>query len=703
MKGKPDALLLILGLGLVALGQVYFLRLPQYVWDGVIFCALGAFLWVMALRRAGVDRDAPSSQPPWYRRWLADAAAHPLRTALLGVGVLLVLWAGIGARRADPTADFSPYLRAWVLGLLFYILALTPLRHAPRTLRPAPCDLRPATCDLRRAALRLASLLLLLLAAFLARAVALDTIPANFGGDEGTQALEALRLLGPPLGNPFATGWYSVPTLSFLVAGIWMELFGATVAGVRALSALVGTASVLATYLLARRLAGEWVGWGAAVLVAFGHYGLHFSRLASNQIADALLGPLALYFLLRGLESRSDGHPKGNRRLWMALAGLVLGLSWYTYFGARLMTVIVGLYLVGRALSEGSEFLDRHGRGLVALAVGFALALWPLALYYIAHPADFLSRYNQVSIFASGWLAQEMSLTGKSAATLLLQQFWKSVSAFNVTPDPTFWYRPGIPFLDPASGVFFILGLTVAFWRVRRPGGGLLLLWFWAFILLGWTLTENPPSSQRGVGILPVVATLAALGITETLQAILRLAGDRSRFTVHASLYALLLIVISLLNLNFYFRVYTPRRIYGNPTAEVADVLCDALEGRKEVPSVYFDGAPFMYWDFGAIAFRLRNVTGRDFSVEELPEVDPSDGALFVVLAEKIADLDLLRDTFPDGVETPFYSEVDGRLLFVMYEVQQAWHRGPFLTPLVRDPFSPSPRRYEWSSGGRRN
>ncbi|MGB9888461.1 MAG: glycosyltransferase family 39 protein, partial [Anaerolineae bacterium] len=652
----PDALLLLLGLGLVILGQVYFLRLPQYVWDGVIFCALGAFLWMMALRRAREHRDTPPSRMAWYRRWLADAAADPLRTALRGLGVLLALWAGIGARRADPAADFSPYLRAWALGLLFYILALTPLRPAARSLRPA--------------AWRLAPLLLLLLAAFLARALALDAIPANFGGDEGTQAVEALRLLGPPLGNPFATGWYGVPTLSFVAAGLGMKLLGATAAGARMLSALAGTASVLATWLLARRLGGEWVGWGAAVLVAFGHYGLHFSRLASNQIGDALLGPLVLYFLMRGLEEEERGP------FYLALTGVVLGLGWYVYFGARLMTVVVGLYLVGRAL-ERSAFVARHGRGLAALAAGFALALWPLALYYIAHPVDFLSRYNQVNIFSSGWLAREMSLTGKSATTLLLQQFWKSVSAFNVTPDPTFWYHPGVPLLDPVSGVFFILGLTVAFWRVRRPEGGLLLLWFWAFILLGWTLTENPPSSQRGVGSIPVVAILTALGLTETLETLRRLTGDRPRFPFRASLYALFLLTISLVNLNFYFRVYTPRRVYGNPTAEVADVLCDELERRAAVPPVYFDGSPLMYWDFGAIAFRLRDVTGRNFSVEDLPEVDLSGGALFVVLAEKRADLDLLRVHFPDGVETPFYSEVDGRLLFVMYEVQPAQPGGP--------------------------
>jgi len=461
--------------------------------------------------------------------------------------------------------------------------------------------------------------------------------------------------------------------MSFLVAGLGMKLFGATVAGARMLSALAGTASVLATYLLARRLAGEWVGWGAAVLVAFSHYGLHFSRLASNQIADALLGPLVLYFLLQGLESESkgDSHLQGDCHLchlWMTLAGLVLGLSWYTYFGARLMTVVVGLYLVGRAMREGHEFLARYGRGLFVLVVGFALTVWPLALYYVAHPVDFLSRYNQVSIFASGWLAREVAATGRSAAALLLEQFWKSVSAFNATPDPTFWYHPGIPLLDPVSGVFLILGLAVAFWRVRRLGGGLLLLWFWALVILGWTLTENPPSSQRGVGTIPVVAILTALGLTETLNALRRLTGDRLRFPFHVSLFTLLAI-IALISLFFYFRVYTPRRVYGNPTAEVADVLCDELERRESVPPVYFDGPPVMYWDFGAIAFRLRDVTGRDFSVEELPEVDVSRGALFVVLAEKMGDLDALRAAFPQGEETPVYSDADGRLLFIFYEI----------------------------------
>ncbi|MDW7992571.1 MAG: glycosyltransferase family 39 protein [Anaerolineae bacterium] len=638
-----DVLLVLLGLFLVALGQVYFIWLPRYVWDGVLFCALGAFLWAVALRRA---QGALHPGPSRLRRLLAKAADHPFKSGLLTLSALLALAAGVGARRAPPEADFSPYLRAWVFGLLLYLLALFPRR-------PVPCNIRPVT---------LLPMFFLLLAAFLVRAVALDEVPANFGGDEGTQALEALRLLGPPLKDPFATGWYSVPNLSFVIAGLGMRFFGATVSGVRTLSALAGTATVLATFLLARTLAGERVGWAAAALVAFGHYAIHFSRLASNQIGDALVGALSLYFLIQGTEGEEDRRP-----LYMGLTGVILGLGWYLYFGARLATVVVGLYLVGRSLTGKSPF-GGQGTVLAALAFGFALTVWPLALYYFAHPVDFFSRYNQVSIFASGWLRQEMALTGRSALSLLLEQFWKSISAFHVTPDPTFWYRPGVPLLDPLSGILFILGLTAVWGKVHRAvrcrqGCRLLLfLWFWSVVLLGWTLTENPPSSQRGVGAIPVVALLTAVGLVE-LASLPR--SDTGKKVVLWGLLGAIIIV----NLFFYFAIYTPRRVYGNPTAEVADVLCDVLEARKDLPPVYFDGAPFMYWDFGAIAFRLRGVTGRDFSAEEIPELDISRGALFVVLAEKREDLDLLRVVFPDGQEAAFYSSADGRLLFTLYEV----------------------------------
>lgn len=646
------AVLLGAGLALVLAGEAYFVLRPQYVWDGVVFCLLGMLCWGLALRRW-----PRRGQPSWLARGQALLTAHPARSALLLVGAALCVGAGIAAVRPQAGADFAGQLWAWFLGLLLFLLALTPLP-------PADAGKRLRAWA-RAQRWELAALAVLLAAALLVRAVALDTIPANFGGDEGTQALAALRLVTPPLGNPFSTGWYSVPTMSFLAYGLAMELCGFTVAGARMLSALIGTATVLATFLLARRLLGRWEGWIAALLVAFGHYGLHFSRLASNQVADAFFGALVLYLLLQGWQEQGK-----TRSLWFGLSGVALGLAWYGYFGARLTTVVVALYLLWRALAE-PRFLRRRGQDLALLLAGALLAAAPLIFHYLAHPEQFFSRYDQVSIFASGWLRNEMLITGRGRLSLLLQQFWKSISAFHVTPDPTFWYHPGVPLLDPLSGILMLFGLVVALVQARRPARGLLLLWFAALVVLAWTLTENPPSSQRGVGAVPIAAILAAMGLVEMVALARRLLGQAAYERLASRVFvALLLAVIVVANLVFYFGIYSPQRVYGNPTAEVADVLCDELEGRETVEPVYFDGAPAMYWDFGAIAFRLRTVEGRDWAPEEGFEgIDLSRGALFVVLAERLDDLTQIQAAFPSGLATPFYSEAGGRLLFVLYHV----------------------------------
>lgn len=637
-------------LALVVCGQAYFIWRRAYVWDGLLFLCLGVLLWVAALRQV----EARPRQP------FLGIVVQPVRAALMASGGLLVVGASVAAVRNPPETDFTPHLIAWGTGLVLFVSAHVPL--------PERGWGRWLIRQVWAHRVEMAGLGGLLSAALLVRLVSLETAPANFGGDEGTQALAAMQLVEPPLGNPFSTGWYSVPTMSFLAYGLAMRVFGFSVAGARALSALIGTATVLTTFLLARDVAGRWVGWAAAALVAFGHYGVHFSRLASNQVADGLFVTLALYLLRRGLAERS-GSERGV--LLLALAGVVVGGAWYGYFGARLATLLVGMYLAWRALVE-PRFLARNRQGLLRMATGALLAVSPLALHLLAHPVEFLSRYNQVSIFASGWLEREIVITGRSAASLLLQQFWKSVSAFNFTPDPTFWYRPGTPMLDPVSGVLFILGLTVATVRARRPGHGLLLIWFWSFILLGWTLTENPPSSQRGVGAIPVVAILAGLGLVEVVGLTRRLtapAGAEPSRHLGRMAVGWVLAMIAVVNLGFYFGVYTPRRVYGNPTAEVADVLCDVLEARQSFPPVYFDGAPVMYWDFGAIAFRLRQAEGRDFSPDGGVEVALSQGALFVILAENISHLERIQAAFPDGVGRVFYSDADGRPLFVLYEV----------------------------------
>jgi len=670
-KRRIDGLLLAVGLGFALLGQLYFVFRREYVWDGVLF-------WCVALVSFGLLRWRTAQlERGWSNRHSASwTHRRSLRTVSVIGGATFAAVAGWLARQRPTMADFSDLLSVWLIGATWFLLAFVP----PTMVKEAWSRAIHWFQDHR---LELAGMAALLLVALVARGVALEYIPRNLGGDEGTQGIAALEILDPPLGNPFSTGWFSVPTMSFLAMGLSMRLFGESVAGLRALSALVGTATVLTTALLARELWGRRVAGMAAAALTVSHFHVHFSRLGSNQIADGLFVTLALYLLVRGLRSQ--------REITFALAGAVIGLGWYGYFGARLVGIIVALYLAWRAVVE-YRFLARHGR-LLLIMLGAALVVTaPLLFHYADHPENLVSRSRQVSIFASGWLAREREITGRSSVSLLLQQFWRSISAFHYTLDTTFWYHAAIPLLDFVSGILFVLGLVWATAHCRWPANGLTLLWFWLALVTGWVLTENPPSSMRLVIVSPALAILVGLGLNWVMELGQRvLGGVRGQWD---DIVVVVLAAMAFINLYYYFAVYTPSRVYGNPTAEVATELGRSLVQRDDLRTlqeghsdgartlqeghsdgartVYFHAPPFMYWGFGTLGFLARDVTGMDVPPSEqgeAPAPDLSQGAFFVFLPERLSELEAVRAQAPGGVEMPVYSSADGRLLYVTYEV----------------------------------
>lgn len=645
-----SSLLLIVGLLFALLGQAYLAYRREYVWDAALFWAAGILLLTLVIWRS---RRLKRGRRHWQPlSWVAE---HPLRTAAATGGMGLSLATGWLARNRPEASGFADLLCLWVVGVAAYLLAFVPALSLPER---TWSRLRAWLGENR---IGLAGLATLLLLGWGVRAYDAAHIPANLGGDEGTWAMEGLAMLDGRLANPFSTRWFAFPSMSFFVWGLSMRVFGDTVAGLRMVSALVGTASLLATFLLARELWGRRIAWLGAATLAFAHYHLHFSRLAVNNIADSLLVTSALCLLVRGLRSGRPVH--------FALAGAMVGAGWYAYFGARLVGIIAVLYVTWRTVVE-SRFLARHGHRLLILLGGALVVVGPLLFHYIAHPSALTEGLDRVGIFASGWLAREQDITGRSAASLLLQQFWKAISAFNYTLDPTFWYHPKIPLLDFVSGVLFVVGLVWTMAHCRWPSNGLLLIWFWLALFLGWVVTENPPSSQRMVGLAPALCLLLGLGVdwlTQITQRVLRFTFHVSRFTVCA-----LLVVIAVLNLRYYFVVYTPTRVYGNPTAEMTTVLGRYLARQDDNHPVYFHVPPFVYWDFGTLRFLARGVKGMDVPAPgegEAPHVDLSRGARFVFHPERVDELAEIRTRYPGGTETRAHSTADGRLLYVMYEV----------------------------------
>ncbi|MEJ5312284.1 MAG: glycosyltransferase family 39 protein [Anaerolineae bacterium] len=653
---------------ILLLVATYLLASHRYVWDAFLVLGLTTLALLWRLARAVAPERGP---------WLKPAQLVPRTPSGVGRLTALVVAAlvALAARKEGIPRDFTALLLWWLVAVVgFAATLLIPLLREKRAIDfPVP---------------ERYGLAALLLVAFLLRAVALERIPANFGGDEGTQLVDSLNLVARPLDNPFATGWYSVPTMSFLAYGAAMRVFGATVAGGRMLSALAGTFTVLTTFLLARALGGRRVGWVAALLLAVSHYHIHFSRLASNQIFDPLIGTLALWLVWlalrpgrRCVESNHRDTEDTERvsGIFWGLAGLVAGLGWYGYFGARWVTMLLGLIVVWRMLVE-PRFLTRHWRGLGLFVGGWLVVTLPLLGWYTVHPSALTERYNAVSIFASGWMKLAKNLTGKSDAALLLEQLWKSATAFHLTFDPTFWYFPQQPLADFITGAFMIVGIVAALVRVRWPSRALTLLWYVSTLVMAWTLTENPPSSQRGLLLIPAVALLAAWGVDALWQLMAQRPGivqarrgsaGRISFSDVARVFlGALLLTAVLFNLNFYFRIYTPRRTYGNPTAEVATTfarfaLAYPHPAGGQAP-IYFFGPPALYWDFGVLAFMLRDQSGVNVLPGEMPQA-VSRPARFVFVVERLAELEAVRAAYPGGTKVEVTAP-DGRVLAVVYD-----------------------------------
>ncbi len=457
-SGEVRYRLLLLAAALAAggAGQFYLLRRPAYALDALLFYLVSIACFLAAVAPAWNARPRlrfpsqprhPGAAPLWA------ALPSPRRmvrgAGLLAAGAILIPLAGDRNVLEASPLGFWPLFVLWVAGIAAYVCSFAPVPGRPQAwverLRRSWREWLPAA--------------LVVLLALALRVWRIDAIPWTLGGDEGSQGLWSRLVLNGSLRDMFGTGWLSVPNMSFFWQALWLELAGDNVAGLRLPWALIGTGTVLGSYLVVRRLWDTETALLTAFLLATYHYHIHFSRLGSNQIADPFFVVWTLYFLLAGWQ---------GKRLWaFAAAGVVAGLAFYFYAGSRLVPVLL-VVVIGLAAQLDRSFLRRHARGLAAMLGGLVAAAGPMVLFAIQHPDDFNARLNQVGIFQSGWLDAAVAAGAGTHFSLLVDQARRAFGAFHLYTDRTSWYAAGIPLMEPIAAVFFTWGLALAFVRAGR-------------------------------------------------------------------------------------------------------------------------------------------------------------------------------------------------------------------------------------------
>ena len=231
--------------------------------------------------------------------------------------------------------------------------------------------------------------------AVLLRLYSLDTIPRGLLWDEAHNGLDALRILDGerPI---FLTGNFGREVLFVYLQAISITILGQTDLSLRIASALVGILTIVAAYLLARRMFDARVALLTSGWLAVSLWHMIFSRTGLRSISLPLFLAVGFYCLWRGLEgcsaqaasppgSTAFGH-RARPAIWFALGGVVLGLSLYTYSTARFAPFVIlalALYLV----FVHRQLFQKALPGLVLALALATLVFVPQGIFFIRHPS----------------------------------------------------------------------------------------------------------------------------------------------------------------------------------------------------------------------------------------------------------------------------------------------------------------------------
>lgn len=594
-------------------------------------------------RSLGTIRNLIVTHPAWtwgiFASALAAAAAVlavPLRVswipvALWGSGILILIAA---AWRHDQSTDEMPLRRA--MG---------------------------AALKSRANVTEILAVVVIGVGALLLRVWDLHGYPPFMHGDEAESAWRGLRILiGPEPLPPFITSsdWYDLPTLFHYLEAASMAVFGKDEAGVRVLAGIFGASAIPMLYAVGRLLWGRVAGFSAALMAAFSHTHIHYSR------TDVFIYPstmMALMILLIAIAYR------GKRRMLTFVGmGLVIGLSQYLYSSARLLVIEGGLLLGVLLLAR--KIALKHAL-VVALAATVSAA--PLMVWYVLNPATFGGRANEVFILSQPALRHTLGpgyqLPRDLGALAGIQLERIGGYLFN-KGDAGGKYWPSFPAFDGVTVAALWIGVALALSRIRRFGEFAAFSWFTTGFMIGGLLTIDAPTGNRLIAAVPSVYLLGGLFFqraADGLAGLLALIAQGRHAAIPAIAGAILVVgggaYSAQWNLNTYFVEYP----------KVADPVTALITGRELAPynrtewRTYVMSLPEMHANYAPVKFLAWNTTPEDLmKADDLRPATDGRKTVVVALVRNFAEYEKVKARFPDGEERLGYDN-RGRLILKSY------------------------------------
>jgi 4-amino-4-deoxy-L-arabinose transferase-like glycosyltransferase len=346
------------------------------------------------------------------------------------------------------------------------------------------------------------------------RVFRLDSVPRGLLYDEAYNGLDIVRIIGGarPI---FLTENHGREALFIYLQALSVVAFGQTDVALRIVSAILGVLTLPVSYLLLRRLFGGRVALLGLAWLSVSLWHVMFSRIGLRTIALPLAAAVTFYFLWRGLDEAwsSSSTPASPRETaagksdlkWFGLAGVGLGIAQYTYTTARFLPIVVLLF-AGYLFVSRRDLFRSALPGFIVCAVVAMAVFAPEAWYFVRHPAAFVTRAEEVSVFNA-------DLNGGSTVDALVYSVRQTFGMFSFLGDEQWDHNiSGRPVFDPLSSVFLVLGLYIAVRRWRDPRYAFVLIWLLLMLVPSMISIRQVPNFLRVTGTIPALFALPSLG-----------------------------------------------------------------------------------------------------------------------------------------------------------------------------------------------
>jgi len=343
-------------------------------------------------------------------------------------------------------------------------------------------------------------LVLLLAATFSLRVWRLNTIPPGLFLDEAAYGQDVKEVLHGKLYIFFPRVLGHEPLFNYLAAP-FVALWNGTPFAIRLVSALMGALMIPALFLAGMALwperpyTGAWAGLTAAALWAANYWPQSVNRIAFHVNTMPLVVTLAIVAWL------SWSHRPTRRRA--LLFGFLAGLTLATYLAARIMPLLCLLLYLALPARRRRDLRPTLGWALAA----YLLAVAPLAVHFLLHPADFMVRVGTFGVVQQAGAPAALLRSLLDSAVEVAGVFLGGVG----DPNPRHNLPGRAPF--PAFLVaLLVAGLLWALWRLlrREQPAWTLLLWLGVLSLPAIVAADANPHFLRLLGSLPAALLLAA-------------------------------------------------------------------------------------------------------------------------------------------------------------------------------------------------